>query len=132
MLRVALSSKLAFETGIYGVRSDKELATYESRLAPVAFSASRLREVFLQVREWERQTDERFRDHSMLEVFYEDMLTDLNRSFNRVTSFLGVDQRSPRVDFRKQASRGLRDTIANYDALKAEFRGSEWAGFFDE
>jgi hypothetical protein len=68
----------------------------------------------------------------MMEVVYEDMLADFPKSFDSVTRFLGVYQRSPQTDFRKQGARSLRSTIANYDSLKAEFRGSEWADLFDE
>jgi len=130
ILHALVSSRLAYQTGIYGVRSDKEAAAYRDVMPTVRFTPEELERDFQQTRSWEREGIARFDGRPILDITYEDMTADLPGEFARITDFLGVAPRPPHTDFKKQRTRPLHDTVENYDTLKAHFRGSEWEDFF--
>lgn len=132
ILHALVSSRLAYQTGIYGVRSDKDAAQYRDSLPTVRFTPDDLERDFQQTRSWEREGIARFDGRPRLDVTYEDMTADLPGQFARITDFLGVAPRAPHTDFKKQRTHPLRDIVENYGTLKAHFQGSEWGVFFDE
>lgn len=132
ILHALVSSKVAYTTGVYGVRSDKERAKYLRKISPVRFSAENLGVEFRQTENWEQAGDTRFRDHPILDVYYEDLVARFNQEFRRVTEFLGVEYRTPKTDFKKQRTSSMREIVANYDELKDEFSGTEWERFFED
>lgn len=132
ILHALVSSRLAYQTGIYGVRSEKEAAQYRDALPTVTFAPEELERDFQQTRAWERAGVARFAGRPILDVTYEEMTADLPGQFARIADFLGVASRPPHTDFKKQRTRPLRDTVENYGALKAHFDDSEWGGFFED
>lgn len=132
ILHALVSSRLAYQTGIYGVRSDREAAEYRDALPVLRFTPEELERDFQQTRNWEREGIARFDGRPRLDVSYEDMTADLPGQFARITDFLGVPPKPPHTDFKKQRTRPLRDTVENYDTLKTHFQGTEWTAFFDE
>jgi len=132
LLHVEVSSRVAYTTGVYGVRSKKEYSNYQKKLSPVEFSHDDLVRLFKQNRDWERAGASRFGAHPMMEVCYEDMAGQFDEEYRRVLTFLGIDYRPPRVDFKKQRTKSMRDLVKDYDALKAGFAGTEWEEFFDD
>jgi hypothetical protein len=79
-----------------------------------------------------RRTEQLFARHAALDVWYEDMLADRDREFERIQRFLGVDPAPLTVSLRRQNPEPLRELIANYDDLRLAFAGTEYAAFFDE
>jgi LPS sulfotransferase NodH len=132
ILHALVSSRLAYQTGIYGVRSAKEAAKFGNSLPTVSFTAEELERDFQQTRTWEREGIARFEGRPTLDVTYEDMTADLPGQFTRITDFLGVVPRPPHTDFKKQRTRSLRETVENFDSLLEHFRGTEWEVLFDE
>ena len=130
ILRTLVSRKIAAMADIWTARSSSEVRAQKKK--PVRFSVEELREGFEQTRAWEAQGDAMFRDHPLLQVTYEELTTEPESMFNRVTTFLGVPYKSPRTALRKQNPESLRELIANYDSLKAEFQNTEWASFFED
>lgn len=72
-----------------------------------------------------------FKEHPMLEVFYEDLEQDPQAVGVRALNFLGL-KASYKLDIRleKTGVDTLREAIANYDELKSSL--PQWASFFDE
>ena len=132
ILHALVSSRVAYTTGIYGVRSEREVQAYQNALPKVRFTAEELERDFSQTRNWEAEGAARFADKPCLEVDYEGMASDLSAEFRRITDFLGVAPRPPRTDFKKQRTRSLWDSVENYQELKERFSATEWAAFFDE
>jgi len=132
LLHVEVSSRVAYTTGIYGVRSEKEHADYQKKLSPVQFSYDGLLRLFKQNRDWEMTGADRFAGHAMIEVCYEDMAAQFDCEYRRVLAFLGIEYRPPRIDFKKQRTKHMRNQVENYDELKARFAGTEWESFFDD
>jgi LPS sulfotransferase NodH len=132
LLRAEVSSRIAYTTGIYGVRSKKESEQFQKAIPTVRFSPEDLERLFAQNRRWEHDAAIRFAGHPLMEVVYEDMVADFEGEYRRVLVFLGMDYRAPRIDFRKQGAKSLSELVENYDELKRSFSGTEWGAFFDD
>jgi len=132
ILNALVSSRVAYQTGIYGVRSKREAETYKKDLPTVCFTPEELERDFNQTLQWERDGAALFSDKPMLAVEYEAMTANLHSEFRRITDFLGVSPRAPRTDFKKQRTRSLRESVSNYDELKMHFKGTQWKDLFVE
>jgi LPS sulfotransferase NodH len=132
LLHVEVSSRVAYTTGVYGVRSNKENTAYQDKLAPVEFTHEDLLRLFKQNFDWEDTGTERFKGHQKIDVSYEDMVENLDGEYGRVLAFLGIKYRPPRTDFKKQRTKNMRDLVTDYDSLKAGFANTEWESFFDD
>lgn len=84
---------------------------------------------FLHIEKKEAEYQALFRDHDVIEVFYEDLERDPVAVGTAVLSFLGL-QEMPEfaVRFTKSGTDPLSDAIVNYEQLKAHF--DRWAQFF--
>lgn len=87
---------------------------------------------FERTRRWEREHDDLFRDHPMIEVLYEDLASDLPGAAERIQGFLGLSRESLTPQTHKQAREPLSRAIENYRELEAFFHGTPWESFFDE
>jgi hypothetical protein len=98
----------------------------------VSFTPDELWKGFTETRRWEQDGEHRFRRHPRMTLRYEDMVGSPDRAFGQVTDFLGVRFQRPETRLRKQNTRSLRESIANYEELKAGFAGTEWQPFFED
>ena len=132
ILETAVSSKLAYITGVYGDRGSNGLVVDYSSLT-FDYPADKLQSVFEQTRRWENEIPDRFSHCPQIKISYEDLISDPNNQVQRLCDFLGITMPfTPRTNFRKQRQKSLRSVVTNYDALKMHFAGSEWAEFFNE
>lgn len=131
-LRAEISSRIAYTTGVYGVRSDTEFKKYKQVLQPVLFQPDELARLFQKNQEWELEGEKRFADHDRIELLYEDLASNFEREYRRVLEFLGIDFHPPRVDFKKQSAKNMREQVSNYQELKSAFTGTRWEHFFED
>lgn len=87
---------------------------------------------FSRTRAWEKEYDTRFKQHPMLEMFYEDLAVDYAGQMRRVEEFLNIGTEAVRPTTYKQTKSTLREVITNYDTLKQKFIDSEWESFFED
>jgi LPS sulfotransferase NodH len=132
ILRTLVSRKFAGLQGQWVATPGGLHATNRGHPTVVAFSPGELDEGFAETRGWELAGEDRFRDHPLLTVHYEDLVKDTRESLRRVTAFLGVRDVAATTELRKQNTKSLSETVSNYDQLKAAFAGTEWRQFFDE
>ena len=75
--------------------------------------------------------DEKFKDHKVLEIWYEDLAKDPHTMAHRCYDFLGLTRPEEiKIITRKMATDTLHDAIENYEELKADF--VRWSSFFEE
>lgn len=86
---------------------------------------------FGQTRRWEAEFDQFFANHDVLELIYEELARDSAGQMAQVQAFLGVTPQPLAPETYKQSHKPLSEAIANYDTLKAQFAGTEWASFFE-
>lgn len=130
ILEALVSERLAYVTGVYGVRTEQEAAAYRRSIPKVQFTVEGLERGFRRTRQWERDGIARFSGRPIIEIEYEQLVADMPGQFRRITDFLGVSPRPARTDFKKQGKRNLRKIVRNYDELAAAFADTEWAPFF--
>mgnify|MGYP001034688135 CR=1 FL=1 len=88
-----------------------------------AFRATRLREA---------EGDKRFGKHALLDIYYEDLVSDTRGTFHKLTEFLNVPYVPPSTKLLKQNPEPLSELIVNYQDLKTAFMGTEWERFFND
>lgn len=90
------------------------------------------------IADFERQTsriaefDEKFKDHPLITVTYEQLCNDYGPTLNRVQEFLGLDVIELQPGTNRRATPKISEKVTNYDELKREFEGTPWAHFFDD
>lgn len=82
---------------------------------------------------WREQAHQRFKDRTVLEIYYEDLVADFDRVVTEAITFIGATQWDrAKVHLRKQNPEPMRDLILNYDELKSAFAKTPWRAYFDE
>jgi LPS sulfotransferase NodH len=86
---------------------------------------------FISIEAKQKQYDECFKEHPMLEVFYEDLERDPQAVGARALGFLGIQRdRELKVRLEKTGMDPLRAAVGNYDELKSTL--IRWASFFED
>lgn len=76
--------------------------------------------------------DQRFSEHPLIKVYYEDLCENYRHTVKSVLKFLKVKSRKLWPDIEGRPIRKLEEAIANYEELKVYFQETEWAPFFNE
>lgn len=87
---------------------------------------------FEQTRAWEAECDRTFAGHPLLQVQYEQLVSDVQSEARRLEAFLEVPAHAVQPSTFQQSTQALSATIANYQEIKARFAGTPWVGFFTE
>jgi LPS sulfotransferase NodH len=128
-LRNLVSIKIAHQTKVWYETGD---TTVPLQKRQISFTESELTRFFEQQRAYETSFADRFRSHRMTDMYYEDLETNPEAEFCRVTDFLGLSPSRFRTTLKKQNPERLPQLITNYGQLEESFRDTEWASFFDD
>ncbi len=128
IVRVHLSEKIAFQTQRWSILRDDD--AYRDVAVEVTFGECL--KMLGQTREYVERYQRLFADHDVLEVFYEDLVSNFDAETDRIQRFLGVARRRLRAATRKQARQPLTTMISNYAELKRQCEGTPLAVFLDE
>lgn len=99
---------------------------------PLNFDPEDLRNDFIYQQQEIEAFDERFSDHPLLKIYYEDLCNNYNATIKKVQRFLKVKPRKLWPDIKARPKRNLNEAIANFDELQIHFSQTEWSGFFEE
>ncbi|GIK37669.1 MAG: hypothetical protein BroJett011_15020 [Chloroflexota bacterium] len=130
ILRTLLSRKISRKTEKWEATNAGQLLDLQSR--KVEFTRDELVDGFEKIRGLEEEFDDKFRLHPGLTVYYEELVRQPDAEFEKITDFLGLPFYKPTTRYLKMNPEKLSTLIANYDDLKREFLGTEWASFFEE
>jgi len=75
---------------------------------------------------------EYFINHSVLDLYYEDLLVNIDRECEKLCGFLHLSNIPLKTFTEKQIKVPIKEIVKNYNELKNSFSGSEWYLFFDE
>lgn len=89
-------------------------------------------EDFTRTRQWETDADRFFQHHPLLQMSYEELVSQTEQEVHRIQDFLGLAQTPVVATTFKQSQKSLAQAIENFDELKRQFTGSPWAEFFNE
>jgi len=129
IFRTLVSKKIADLEDIWTRKTSDGLDSRKNRT--VSFTVQEVDDDIRRTRSWEKEASENFRNHPLLDVYYEDLVA--NRiEFKRVTEFLGVRYGRPHTRLIKQNPGKLSDLVSNYDELKTQSQDKEWRHFLDD
>lgn len=132
ILRTLLSRKIAGIQDVWSVNSNQRQHKLNKKNVSVSFTVDELNKGFKQTKEWEKAGDKIFRDHPLLPIDYEELVNDRKNTLRKVVGFLGVEYIQLKTGLKKQNTKGLRETITNYDELKSAFFQTEWGVCFED
>ena len=81
--------------------------------------------------ETEKEFDGYCQGHDKLEIYYEDLVANMETVCSEIMDFLGVPRHQLEANTLKQKKKTLSETVKNYGELKSHFAGTQWEVFFD-
>ncbi len=86
---------------------------------------------FVKTRSWEIESAELFKSQRIMDIYYEDLVSDLENVMGNVQDFLGVERQHLSATTRKQSTMPISDVIDNFQELKVSFKATEWESLFN-
>lgn len=128
-------NKLKTLTSVKLARLSKKYVSFEDQdpmndEQQILLTAEECESFFLQMEAWETKYDQLFAGDRLLILFYEDLVTNIPGKSREIQNFLQVPHCPLAPTTKKQTSKPLTDTIANYAELKAHFQNSPWSNYF--
>jgi LPS sulfotransferase NodH len=126
ILRALVSMKIAKKTDIWKESNgSKDMVDKQ-----VELTLDECSNYFEQTRKWEQEANDRFADHHLMELTYEELTSNYQMQMRTVQEFLGVEPMELQPMTAKQNPEALSELIVNYEELKTHFSGTEWGVFF--
>ena len=89
-------------------------------------------EHFQTLQNLQREYDNLFAGHQILEVIYENLAKDYINETKRIQNFLSVPYQKLYPSTYKQSQQPLSEIIINYSELKEKFQETPWIDYFEE
>ncbi|MCB0795550.1 MAG: sulfotransferase, partial [Flavobacteriales bacterium] len=124
LLEVYTSLVIANRTGVFGIKDPTERQQMRLEIDPAEAVAEFQKRIRFQ-----SAAREALKEHQVLDITYEKLVSDLPGQLDRIQQFLGVQPIPLNVTTVKQEVRSLSDIITNYDALCQAWEGTEWAAY---
>ncbi|MCU0489862.1 MAG: sulfotransferase domain-containing protein [Anaerolineales bacterium] len=96
----------------------------------ILLTAEECESFFLQMEAWETKYDQLFAGDRLLNLYYEELVADIPGKSREIQNFLQIPYYPLAPTTKKQTSKPLPETIANYAELKAHFQASPWGSYF--
>ncbi|MEO0406145.1 MAG: Stf0 family sulfotransferase [Cyanobacteria bacterium P01_A01_bin.135] len=123
-LRTVVSQQIALKTD----RWQSTNQTLPANEKKVRLDASTLVGQLRFIQNQEHLARERFKAHDILEVVYEDMVQNPGEVFQKLESFLGIDDIDvSQISLRKQNAEKLEELVVNYDEVVQALATTEFA-----
>lgn len=106
----------------------------DDELPPVTIDPAEFHAALERVEAHQRDIDEwsAALTRPLMRVTYEELLPNPQRTFDALTTFLGLRPEPLQGRTEKATRDDLRLALANFDELRAEYAGTPYAGMFDE
>ena len=129
LLRAFVSLKIAKSQGVWiSDRADDGASANKA----VTLTEKELRRYFEKMTLSAENGDRHFSAHAKMTIYYEDLVRDVEGTFERLTSFLGVPYYAPYSVLKRQNPERLDVLILNYQELKSRFSGTQWGQLFED
>ncbi len=79
-----------------------------------------------------QEANDLFKDHSVLNLTFEDLVKNKENTINKIFSFLNVAQISVQSPLKRQNSESIKDLVLNYEELKNKLGNTEFSHFIEE
>lgn len=124
-IRSVLSWFIARENNLYVAANDRELVSVEKKRVRVDVDefVGWVRKTWA----WERQGPSMLPGKPLMDIFYEDLVSEPEREFGRVLAFLDLPPHRPKTYLVRQNPESAQDLIANYAEVEAALKATEFA-----
>lgn len=131
LLRQYLSFQTAFETNEWRRTKDKVI---KNKVHEITIKYDKFAEYIELQKNNMQKYDECFKDHNMVNIFYEDLDKNTLSKVNNILNFLSLPlfEKIQDVQIIKQGNTSLPERISNYSELKKEFANTSSIKFFEE
>ncbi len=129
--RTLTSMKIASKTQKWGSTNKKSNIPLSQKV--VKFNCENLKKRIEQIESWQIETEARFKNHKIHNIYYEDMISNPNVEIKELSRFLDLDTElnfSPKL--KKQNPESLSDLIENYQEIYSYFENTKWHDFLNE
>jgi hypothetical protein len=128
-LRTILSLEIAMKTNQWKIRANSNVRADDRR---VHLDPGDLVERIATIQRMETETRERFKCRPLLEVVYEDLITDPIAGFQRISEFLNLTDIDPRKNIlKKQNPEGIKDLIINFSEVAQSLAGTPYEEYLN-
>ncbi len=114
LFKAHVSSKIAFKTDKWSNKSKKKIPIDQKR---VNLDFKELMEYINSTHNFIKKTNESYKDHPIIEVFYEDLIKDKQDELNRIFDFLEVEPMQVKSSLRKQNTEKISDLVLNFEEI---------------
>jgi len=124
LLKTHLSEEVAQKTQIWVGKKTPD------QIYPIELDYNSTLEFFNSTTKKEHEHHQLFLGHNIHEIFYEDLVKNIDFHSQELQKFLKIPLKHLYVSTPKQSSIPLSQSISNYLELKERFEGSPWFDFF--
>jgi LPS sulfotransferase NodH len=121
VLRTVVSRALAEQQDEW-VRTHREQSPAH-RVTQITMNPETARTAIERITSFEAEAPDHLAGRSVIDVVYEDVVSQPSDAFRRITDFLGVPPAKPIAATVRQNPQPLRELISNYDELQSAFSG---------
>lgn len=132
ILRSFVSQKIAEKTNIWFKKNVSKISLLGTNDKSIKLTTKELQKEIEQTNKWQHEGEERFKEHRILRISYEELIQNPDKTFLRVCNFLEVPFQKPNTSFKKQNPERLEELVENYQEIKDYFMNSEFASFFED
>jgi len=129
ILKSLLSANNAWSSGRWGIGATGGFQNSDSTKIELNFEETRLS--FETRKRYEDEADNLFKNHTIFQIKYEDMLDTKEVTLRKLQEFLELDYYELKTSTKKQSNKALDEIIINYSDLKNKFSGTPWIEYFD-
>ncbi|GAA4316360.1 hypothetical protein GCM10023115_25450 [Pontixanthobacter gangjinensis] len=130
VLRSLVSKKIGLKTKMWteNIYSGKRLPLEERK---IELEIGECEEYFNSISEYQKGINEKFKDHEIIEIFYEDLADNRKRTLQQFEKRFQIQEFSKDSQLKKQNPESLDQLIENYDQLNDHFKNSKWSKYFE-
>lgn len=125
LIKTIISRQIALQTGAWSSEKKEYNKQSEYYINP-----ENIEKELEQTINWRKEFNELFKEHKILEVFYEDITKNSEVELRKIQQFLSVDVKKLSTHLKKQQTKPLKEVVENYDELKSHFKGTKWYNYF--
>lgn len=126
LLATYTSYLIAVKTKTFAIKDESQRKNTRVQIDPKKFLAE-----FEKRESYNRKIQNCLRHHSVLKVFYEDVVADPHECFKQMQDFLGVDHQFIETPTIKQQTLPLSEVITNFEDLRQYFSGTDLSKYFE-
>ena len=129
LLRVHTSRLIAEKTDIWSTKSEREIGVNEKK---VSVDVLKVIEDFETTSEHIKKTKDLFKNHEVLDVYYENLVNNQEEETVKILRFLGAQQMNLKSQLKKQNPEKLKNLISNYEEVRGKVKDTEYSFWLKE